>query len=218
MNQVNMNKFFLLIILIPIVSCSTLNENDNLDSLSKIETHLQKEIELKRKKMESVSKIDYIPEANLLTIDSTIISTKEFEGKLLVIEFWATWNKHCFKEKSQFRNLKGKYENDNVKFISISVDSEFSYWKNFITKNKGKANNYWYGMKESESLFSLLYIELEIENMNRINADLINPIIVGIPKYLVIAPDGKILNNQNIVPSDPIFEIKLNKFIKKHAT
>jgi len=164
------------------------------------------ELNIKKKKMNSVSVGRIVPNGKLYNLDKTEISIDVFRGKYLIIDFWATWCAPCMKEAPIFKKLAEKYKDSNVEFISISVDDEFDYWKKHITENNWKGNNYWFGMNESEPFFSLLYSEHKMDNSNLI--------FVRLPKYVIISPNGEILNNSDLRPSKPEFERELIKYLQ----
>ena len=47
----------------------------------------------------------------------------DWQGKLLVINFWATWCTPCRKEIPEFIALQKQYRNHNVQFIGIAIDN-----------------------------------------------------------------------------------------------
>lgn len=131
-------------------------------------------------------------------------------GKLLIIDFWATWCSPCLEATPSFKKLEAKYENDKVEFITVAIDGEFAYWKKYVEENKWATNNYWLGMQEAQPFFSFMYSEQEIENEKMI--------LVAHPKYVIISPDGKIINNQAASPTKEEFETELKLLIEKYAS
>ena len=47
----------------------------------------------------------------------------DWQGKTLVVNFWATWCQPCREEMPAFSRLQTKYAGNNVQFIGIAVDS-----------------------------------------------------------------------------------------------
>jgi peroxiredoxin len=46
----------------------------------------------------------------------------EWNGKIIVLNFWATWCRPCLKEIPMFTNVQGTVARQNVQFIGIAVD------------------------------------------------------------------------------------------------
>jgi thiol-disulfide isomerase/thioredoxin len=64
------------------------------------------------------------PNATLKTLDGRTVSISDLKGKVVVINFWATWCGPCREELPDFEKLYEKYRNDpNVMILSMSVDS-----------------------------------------------------------------------------------------------
>ncbi|WP_405205706.1 TlpA family protein disulfide reductase [Aquimarina sp. LLG6339-5] len=147
-----------------------------------------------------------INNSKIANIDSLLIDTKSFRGKLLVIDFWATWCSPCIKEAPLFKKLAKKYKNKNVEFISISIDSEFSHWKNYILEANWEGNNYWYGDFNQEPFSYLLYSKFTVKNEEIIG--------ISLPKYVIISPNGEILSNSDLRPSKPGLEMEIKKHLK----
>ncbi len=47
---------------------------------------------------------------------------KEWQGKVLVINFWATWCPPCLKEMPEFEALQTEYGKKGLQFIGIALD------------------------------------------------------------------------------------------------
>ena len=48
----------------------------------------------------------------------------QWQGKVLVVNFWATWCPPCRKEIPAFSALSRKYADKGVQFVGISIDTE----------------------------------------------------------------------------------------------
>ena len=47
----------------------------------------------------------------------------QWRGKVLVVNFWATWCPPCKEEMPEFSRISSKYTENGVKFVGISIDS-----------------------------------------------------------------------------------------------
>lgn len=65
----------------------------------------------------------YRPEFTLPDINNKKRSVKEWTGKILVVNFWATWCTPCRKEIPVFNKLHKEYAKQDVRFIGIAIDN-----------------------------------------------------------------------------------------------
>lgn len=64
---------------------------------------------------------------------STIHDLREFSGKVIYLDFWATWCVPCLAEIPHLKALVERYKADsNVVFISISVLDNATKWKKYL--------------------------------------------------------------------------------------
>jgi thiol-disulfide isomerase/thioredoxin len=55
-------------------------------------------------------------------ISGTPISMKKLKGKVVVIDFWATWCGPCVAEMPKMKELYARYSGQGVEFIGVSLD------------------------------------------------------------------------------------------------
>lgn len=58
------------------------------------------------------------------TLNGENVSLSEMEGKLVLLDFWATWCGPCIPEIPNLKMLSEKYDNDKFEIISISLDQD----------------------------------------------------------------------------------------------
>jgi len=64
-----------------------------------------------------------LPDFKLATLDGKTISSDALKGKLLVINFWATWCGPCREEMPDLQQFYDKYKNDpQIVFLSMTLD------------------------------------------------------------------------------------------------
>ncbi|MBS1550101.1 MAG: redoxin family protein [Bacteroidetes bacterium] len=118
------------------------------------------------------------------------VDFSKFKGKMVVVDFWATWCGPCRQTKPQFEFQARKFEYANdVVFIAISVDSEKQKWKNEIKNNKSQVQQYWMGWSPVMKALG----------------------INGIPRFMMVDREGKMHNATMPFPSDSNFEELINE-------
>ena len=64
------------------------------------------------------------------------ISLTTFEGKYVLLDFWASWCAPCRKEHPNLIKTYEQFKDKNFEIISVSLDSENDNWLNAIAKDK----------------------------------------------------------------------------------
>jgi len=62
------------------------------------------------------------PAFTLPDLDGTPRSISEWDGKMLVINFWASWCEPCLREMPAFTRLQQHYRDQGVQFIGVALD------------------------------------------------------------------------------------------------
>ncbi|MDF1583131.1 MAG: TlpA disulfide reductase family protein [Methyloprofundus sp.] len=60
---------------------------------------------------------------SLTDLRGEITPIAKWRGKILIINFWATWCPPCLKEIPDFIALQNEYADKNVQFIGIAIDT-----------------------------------------------------------------------------------------------
>ncbi|MBP1672397.1 MAG: TlpA family protein disulfide reductase [Bacteroidetes bacterium] len=66
------------------------------------------------------------------------VHLSDFKGKVIYLDFWATWCTPCKEEKPYFVELSKQYKNKEIVFISLSLDDpdKFDEWKKMTQNEK----------------------------------------------------------------------------------
>jgi len=70
------------------------------------------------------------------TLSGEHISMDSLAGKVVLIDFWATWCGPCVNALPNIQKIARKFEGQPLVVLSISLDSDESKWKDFVDKNK----------------------------------------------------------------------------------
>jgi thiol-disulfide isomerase/thioredoxin len=124
---------------------------------------------------------------------------EDLKGSYAYLDIWATWRGPCIREIPYFKDLEKKYKDSNIQFVSISIDpiDDLNKWKNFVSKkNLGGIQLYAEGDWKSS-----IITDYAIE---------------GIPRFILIDPEGNIVSADAMRPSDPKLVALLDELIQAH--
>ncbi len=79
-----------------------------------------------------VSVGDSAPRFQVTTDAGRRISTSDFGGKLLVVNFWATWCPPCVDEMPSLQAMAKQLEGKGVVVLGVSVDKNDANYKRFL--------------------------------------------------------------------------------------
>ncbi|HSB08050.1 MAG TPA: TlpA disulfide reductase family protein [Blastocatellia bacterium] len=87
----------------------------------------------------SQNELKSLPPINLQDFAGKTVPTDQFKGKILVVDFWATWCVPCIEEVPKFNRLQQKYGDQGVQVIGVTLASgDAKEVKPFVTRNKMK--------------------------------------------------------------------------------
>jgi thiol-disulfide isomerase/thioredoxin len=123
---------------------------------------------------------------NYENFDGSKTSLSDLKGKYVYIDVWATWCGPCKAEIPSLKALEEEFHGKNIEFVSISVDKEDAYdtWRKMVADEELKGIQL-YADKNFESDFILEYG------------------INSIPRFILIDPDGNIVDANTSRPSNP---------------
>ena len=75
------------------------------------------------------------PEFTLQALEGGELGLADFAGKVLVIDFWATWCAPCHIQADILRGLHSLMDGDEVRFLAISLGEDPEIVRRFTEKN-----------------------------------------------------------------------------------
>ena len=86
---------------------------------------------------EAVMEGEMMPVFQLKDVDENEFDSSQLKGKVVILDFWATWCPPCRMEIPHFQALHEKYEDKGLAVVGVSLDSEGAYVvKPFMENNK----------------------------------------------------------------------------------
>ena len=84
---------------------------------------------------------EFAPTFHFTTLQGDEISLQRLAGKMVVMDFWATWCPPCRESVPELRELTKKYP-DRVVLISVSADNDDKKWREFVSKHEMSWHQY----------------------------------------------------------------------------
>lgn len=77
------------------------------------------------------------PDFKLITLSDKEVSKDSFKGKILLLDFWATWCKPCVAAMPDLQKLYEKHAGEGLEILGVSIDDKTAKAvKPFIAKRK----------------------------------------------------------------------------------
>lgn len=123
----------------------------------------------------------YTPEGDTLNFSDVL---KKCHGKVVYLEFWASWCGACRKEMQYAHDLSDKFADKDVIFLFISTDTKHEDWQKALDKNNICGEQYRIDIKSKPPVQKHFKIR-------------------GVPYFILINKNGTIANPKASWPRYP---------------
>lgn len=117
-----------------------------------------------------------------VTLDQIVAENK---GKVILVDYWASWCKPCRKEMPDVHKLHEYFKGKDVVFVYLSMDIETDKWEE-AAKKEGITN-------EQYSYMSTGFSRTELSKSLKVQA---------IPRYVIFDKNGALVNPEAARPSE----------------
>ena len=124
--------------------------------------------------------------------------TEKHKGKLIYVDFWASWCAPCIAEMPMSKILQKEYNKKGVVFIYISTDKDKEAWKNASKNLK---------IKDQFSFLATNYPKSDFYKDLKLNS---------IPRYLIFDQNGKLIHENAPRPSSSQIKNLFDKFLSNN--
>jgi thiol-disulfide isomerase/thioredoxin len=114
------------------------------------------------------------PHLEFTSVDGTPVSLAKLRGKMVIVDFWATWCRPCMAEAGHMVQVNQRYHDQGLQFIGISLDQDKGAMIGVAKQNNFAWPQYFDGQVWNNKLAKLWGVN-------------------SIPRTFLIGPDGKVL-------------------------
>jgi len=135
------------------------------------------------------------PDFTKSSIDGKTIRLSDYRGKLVLLNFWATWCGPCITEIPRFSSWQTKYGPQGLQVLGVSMDDDAAPVKKFFTK------------------YQLTYpVLMGDEHLGELYGG-----VLGLPITYLISPEGKIIARYQGETDLNQMEVRINNLLQSKS-
>jgi peroxiredoxin len=137
---------------------------------------------------------DTAPNFSIVTEHGRTVTRADFGGKILALNFWASWCPPCIQELPSLNEFAQEYASQGVVVLGVSIDKNENLYKKFVTQRHVVFDT----ARDPEANISTSYGTFQI------------------PETYIIGRDGKVLEKTADAFNwmDPQFLARINGMLK----
>ncbi|ESU26535.1 Thiol-disulfide isomerase and thioredoxin [Flavobacterium limnosediminis JC2902] len=146
----------------------------------------KKDLTVKFDKIKTLTPGNVSPKFDYENFKGGKTSLESLKGKYVYIDVWATWCGPCRREIPNLQKVEEQFHGKNIEFVSLSIDAKKDYekWRKFVEDKKLGGIQLF-----ADSDWSSKFVQ--------------DYAIEGIPRFILIDPNGNIVSADAPRPSDP---------------
>lgn len=117
--------------------------------------------------------------------DLTELLSKEYTGKVVYLDLWATWCGPCVEANKFLPEVADFFKEEDVVFVSVAMKSDFEKWKKHASERPANCRDYFINDDDDAELIMSKYR------------------MSGYPAFRIIGKDSKIINADPPRPNSP---------------
>ena len=155
-------------------SLNQIKDNDSIEKeKEKISSSINNWIERKSSHDNMPNVGDQAIEFSYPDQNDEMVKLSSFKGSMVYVDVWATWCGPCIAEIPSLKILQKDYEDKDIVFLSVSVDTDRDAWIKMLTEDDLGGVHLWAdGWSEITKSYA----------------------IFGIPRFMLIGKDGSMIS------------------------
>ena len=138
------------------------------------------------------ARMQMVPNLRMTTLDGEEVSSESLRGKVVLLDFWATWCAPCRAAFPALRSMVDRHKDDPFVLVSVSVDSDEAELRRFLAEEEADWLQVWDGPFRSAT-----------QKMS----------VRSYPTYVLVSPEGGILHR--VGGGGPSVEADLRRRVAK---
>lgn len=127
------------------------------------------------------------PDFTLTDINGQQVSLSDYAGKVVYLDFWASWCGPCMREMPHAKELKKRLEGqDDIVYLYVSVDTDEAAWRKTVEEH------------------DIQGVHLNVAGFDHEVPSVYN--LKGVPTFYLIGRDGMIYDNRPPRPSNKLID------------
>ncbi len=186
--------------LISAVGKERLTRTTELDKVyAKIKDLLGDSLQLKKftaryQQLKKIERGAVSPSFQLDDINGKPVSLEDLRGQFVYIDVWSPYCLPCMAEIPYLNEFEKSFRNSNIRFVSICVGETKAGWEKLV-KDKGLKGIQLIATNERIPFFREYMVQ-------------------GIPRFILVDKEGKIIDSSAKRPSDPQLKVQLTKLLQ----